>query len=227
MATEAERFLRKARESLASAEADIEAGRHNSAANRAYYAAFQAGIAALSHSAIRPDRGWDHKFVNSQFSGKLIWRRKVFSAGLADMLTTLFEVRVSADYRPDDVPARTATRSVNRAATLISDVTEFLKPTMRESRTEYGEEMATRISTREKSLDYVEEVRGLINARFPSAEFEVVEFGPKDFRLIVWVDGEDATIEVSESTAVRRTEILVKTGVWVVVLALDRTQRDN
>lgn len=47
MEPDARLFLLKARESLASAEADLKAGRFNSAANRAYYAAFQAAVAML------------------------------------------------------------------------------------------------------------------------------------------------------------------------------------
>ena len=71
--TEAERYLAKARESLASARANVKARRYNSAANRGYYAAFQAAVAALIHAGIRPDDDdWGHRFVMSQFSGKLI-----------------------------------------------------------------------------------------------------------------------------------------------------------
>ena len=65
--TEVERYLRKARESLASAAADVRAKRHNSAANRSYYAAFQAAVAALIHAGIqRPAATWQHRFVTSQ-----------------------------------------------------------------------------------------------------------------------------------------------------------------
>ena len=44
--TEAERYLAKASESLASARADNRARRYNAAANRAHYAAFQDAGAA-------------------------------------------------------------------------------------------------------------------------------------------------------------------------------------
>lgn len=103
MATEAERYLRKAQESLASAKADVRARRYNSAANRAYYACFQAAVAALIHADVRPaaragrQPDWDHKFVSSQFAGKLIWRRKLYPAEFRSALITLFELRLVAD----------------------------------------------------------------------------------------------------------------------------------
>src|SRR5439155_542520 len=82
--------LRKARENLASAEADLSAGRLNSAASRAYYAAFQAAVAALIEQGISPrGESWDHKFVISEFSGKLIRRRKVVSGRLTGTLDVL------------------------------------------------------------------------------------------------------------------------------------------
>ncbi|MEO8457072.1 MAG: HEPN domain-containing protein [Chloroflexota bacterium] len=77
MATEHERYLRKARESLASAQADVRARRSNSAANRAYYAAFQAAVAALIQHDIRPTGNWEHEFVANRFSGKLVWRMNI------------------------------------------------------------------------------------------------------------------------------------------------------
>lgn len=66
-------FLEKALESLAGAESEFVNGRYNNSANRCYYAAFQAAIAALQRAGVRPSRGqWGHEFVPSQFEGVLI-----------------------------------------------------------------------------------------------------------------------------------------------------------
>jgi uncharacterized protein (UPF0332 family) len=118
-------FLAKARESLASAEADLEAGRLNSAANRAYYAAFEAAIAALIEHGIRPrGRSWDHRFVISEFSGKLITRRKVVTARLTGVLDVLLQRRLRADYRPAPVSRREARDSTAKATDFLRNLEE-------------------------------------------------------------------------------------------------------
>ena len=83
---EAQADLPKAVESLASAQGDYAATRYNSCANRVYYACFQAAVAARLAVGIRPanPRGeWSHEFVQSQFNGLLITRRKLYPAALA------------------------------------------------------------------------------------------------------------------------------------------------
>lgn len=47
-------FLAKARESLEGTASELANGRHNNAANRSYYASFQAAIAALDLAGIHP-----------------------------------------------------------------------------------------------------------------------------------------------------------------------------
>jgi uncharacterized protein (UPF0332 family) len=125
---EADAYLAKAKESLASAEADLEAGRFNSAANRAYYAAFQASVAMLIEHGIRP-RGfaWDHRFVIGQFSGKLITRRKVVPARLTGTLDVLLKRRLRADYRPAAVSQRETRDSNAKAADLLKTLSEKLR----------------------------------------------------------------------------------------------------
>jgi uncharacterized protein (UPF0332 family) len=120
---EAEAFLRKARESLDSAEADLAAGRFNSAANRAYYAAFQAAISALlEHGIRRPGRSWEHRFVMSEFSGKLVSRRKIVSAKLGGKLELLMTTRLVGDYSPESVSRRVADRSLREAQTFLGEI---------------------------------------------------------------------------------------------------------
>ena len=123
MTPESEVFLRKARESLASAEADVRAGRSNSAANRAYYAAFQASVAVLIENGIRP-RGdaWHHRFVISQVSGKLIRRRKVLPAQLRGKLDLLLKLRLVADYREASVSSGDAQEALREARQVVDAI---------------------------------------------------------------------------------------------------------
>ena len=133
MIPEAQRYVAKARESLASAEADLRAGRLNSAASRAYYAAFQAAIAALIEHGIRPrGRSWDHRFVMSEFSGKLVTRRKVVPSKLGGKLELLMTTRLVADYGHDSVSKRATARSVKEAG-------GFLREFRREERMTNGD----------------------------------------------------------------------------------------
>jgi uncharacterized protein (UPF0332 family) len=115
-------FLAKARESLAAAEADLQAGRFNSAANRAYYAAFQASISLLIEHGIRPrGRTWEHRFVMSEFSSKLVTRRKVVSSTLGGKLELLMTTRLVADYSNDSVSKRASVRSVREAVGFLRE----------------------------------------------------------------------------------------------------------
>jgi hypothetical protein len=47
-------YLTKAEESLRGAESEFAQGRYNNAANRCYYACFQADVAALHHASVAP-----------------------------------------------------------------------------------------------------------------------------------------------------------------------------
>jgi uncharacterized protein (UPF0332 family) len=125
---DAEAFLAKARESLAAAEADLQAGRFNSAASRAYYAAFHAAVATLIEQGVGP-RGasWDHKFVISTFSGKLVRRRKLVPARFRGTLDTLFTARLFADYRANSVGRATARPSVTESRKLVDEIVRVLE----------------------------------------------------------------------------------------------------
>src|SRR5262245_29924667 len=120
-------YLSKARESLASAEVDYAAGRYNSCANRAYYACFQAAVAALLAEGLRPanPRGeWSHEFVQSQFNGLLIGRRKRYPLTLRRILRDTIEVREKADYTPAAVSARVAERVLRAAQSFVRTIEE-------------------------------------------------------------------------------------------------------
>ena len=113
-------FLVKAEESLAGAESEFVSGRYNNCANRAYYACFQAAIAALIRASIRP-RGaqWGHDFVQAEFNGRLINRRKLYPPTLRTTLSWNYALREKADYDPDQVTERRAARAVSRTEAFV------------------------------------------------------------------------------------------------------------
>ena len=82
-------YMAKAEESLIGGQTELVNGRYNNAANRFYYACFQAAVAALIRAGIRPTspRGeWSHALVEAQFAGVLIRRRKLYPAEAAASL---------------------------------------------------------------------------------------------------------------------------------------------
>ena len=219
--TEAERYLAKAKESLASARADNRARRYNSAANRAYYAAFQAAVAALINAGIRPaDDDWGHRFVMSQFSGKLIRRRKLLPRTLRPTLNNLFDRRVKADYRSVDTSRRTADDSARRAASLVRQVDKMGGSRgIAETKAKYeGRTMPTARETRRKAKAFVDEIKGLLTKEFPDCEFRLIERSPKDYRLIVRGSFRD-DVDIQDVLDGRTTDILVDHDIWIVILA--------
>lgn len=221
MATEAELYLRKARESLASAEADVEAGRHNSAANRSYYAAFQAAVAALIHWGVRsPDSEWAHRFVPQEFASKLIRGRKLFASSIGGHLETLFKLRIKADYESRDVAARPSKRAVDRARQMVHDVgSRMTELSAREVEAGYNVGMTTK--TREP-IEHVEEFKRRILAAYPDVEFKVIQRSERDFTIKIYGDYEDMDA-VAEALGTAGIDLLVDEDVWIVMIGLERT----
>jgi uncharacterized protein (UPF0332 family) len=121
----ADLILAKARASLAGAQSELEQRRFDNAANRAYYACFQAAIAALLRNRIRPlgsGNTWDHAFVQARFVGELINRRKRYASDLCETLSAAMRLRHKADYQYDDVTAEQAVRTVRRATRFVTEV---------------------------------------------------------------------------------------------------------
>jgi len=118
-------FLAKADENVTSATINFTSGRYNACANRAYYASFQAAIVALMRASIRPagvTAVWGHGFVQAQFAGQLVNRRKQFRPELRDVLTRLEALREKADYEATNVTQREARRALDLAQALVSAV---------------------------------------------------------------------------------------------------------
>jgi uncharacterized protein (UPF0332 family) len=126
-----ERYLLKAQESLQGAESELTAGRLNNVANRGYYAAFQAAVAALIDAGIPVQRDTDslisHRGVHSQFNGILISRRKVYPASLRSVLQKLLEERIVADYRSVGLSQSRAASVVRQARNFVASITSRLQ----------------------------------------------------------------------------------------------------
>ena len=122
---ETEAWLAKAMESLAGAASEHTNGRYNNATNRCYYACFQAAIAALLAAGITPSNphsGWGHAFVQAQFAGQLIGRRKLYPAELRNVLSRLLSLRQTADYEPRPIPQIQATRILRQARAFVAAI---------------------------------------------------------------------------------------------------------
>ena len=118
-------FVTKARESLAGAESEFANAQYNNVANRAYYACFQAAVAALDLASVRPPGGsnrWSHGFAQAQYAGLLINQRKLYPAALRDTFNELARVREQADYKTDTIGRARASRTLARAHDLVAAV---------------------------------------------------------------------------------------------------------
>jgi len=125
MVTDHLAYLEKAIESLAGAESEFANRRYNNCANRCYYAMFQAAVAALIVAGIRPVNvkgQWDHDFVQAQFSGVLIARRKLYPSSLASSLSKAALKRLLADYEIVAVSRVAAERTLQMARLFVSTV---------------------------------------------------------------------------------------------------------
>lgn len=121
---DAEIYLEKAGESLLTAESEMTYGRYNSCANRCYYACFQAAIAALLWEGIRPTGRWNHDFVQAQFAGRLVNRRKRYGAELRRTLFDLQRLRSTADYGTEMIDRTRASRALIRSRGFVAAVSK-------------------------------------------------------------------------------------------------------
>ena len=125
MVTDHLAYLEKAIESLAGAESEFANRRYNNCANRCYYAMFQAAVAALIAAGVRPTnvRGqWEHDFVQAQFSGVLIARRKLYSSDLAALFSEVAQRRLTADYDVAAISQTVAARALHKTRLFVSAV---------------------------------------------------------------------------------------------------------
>ena len=122
----AKALLAKARESLASAKADLRAGRLNGASSRSYYAMFHAARAALEMRGIATG-GQRHGAIIGRF-GRAFVKDGPLDPALGRALNKTLELRREGDYdlaSPDADDVRVALRD---AAALVEAISEFCAP---------------------------------------------------------------------------------------------------
>ena len=71
---------------------------------------------------MRPSGQWSHEFVQAQFVGQLINRRKRYDADLRRVLSDNQSLRDKADYRPELVTQTQASRALSRSRTFVHAV---------------------------------------------------------------------------------------------------------
>jgi uncharacterized protein (UPF0332 family) len=115
-------FFAKSEESLVSSEADFVANRFNRCARGSYYAAFQAAIAALIAEQILARGKWGHDFVQSEFGGRLVYRRKTYEAGFRALLPAAMRLRADADYTESRIHRRDIAPVLEEVRRLVAAV---------------------------------------------------------------------------------------------------------
>lgn len=120
-----ESFLERAKENLDAAEILLQHEKFNASANRAYYAAFHAAVAALFHFGHPTEI--DHKPVQSSFNRFLLHERKVFPANMRSELIQMLDVRGEADYRTG-LGRKKALMQLKQASQFLTTIFKVIAP---------------------------------------------------------------------------------------------------
>jgi uncharacterized protein (UPF0332 family) len=115
-------FFDKAEENLTAAQVGFDSGLYNACANRAYYAALHAAIAALACQGIKRNK-IDHGQVQADFSGELVRRRKIYPAKFRSYLPDIQFVRNQADYSSENV----SRKRVSRRLSMLKEFTAYIE----------------------------------------------------------------------------------------------------
>ncbi len=117
--------MTKALESLAGADSELANRRFNNCANRAYYACYQAAIAAVTRDGIQSTGvQWSHEGGASSFDGILINRRTRYGSDLRGTIDRIHAVRVRADYGLQYVSEVEMQRIIRRARSFVAAINE-------------------------------------------------------------------------------------------------------
>ncbi|MGG7054647.1 HEPN domain-containing protein [Nitrosomonas sp. ANs5] len=121
-------LMAKADTACSSARALLDLGDVDGAANRAYYAMFDAARAALlaSGAPVVPDIGRTHSGLIGAFSNFLVKNGPV-SKEVGRLLNRAHEIRLVADYKGDSVEPADAQEIVEQAETFVATMrAEFM-----------------------------------------------------------------------------------------------------
>ncbi len=116
----------KAHANLEAAQLCLDNDRQDASANRAYYAALQASVAALAHIGVKKDV-LKHEWVQAEFNGRLIKRAKMIPGKYKSYLPDMQAIRDIADYSSDEISKRTATNQLRKAMAMVRLIEEVLK----------------------------------------------------------------------------------------------------
>src|SRR5213078_3068647 len=113
---------------LAGAQLAVDHGQYNNAANRAYYAAFQAAIAALIGAGVAPPtpRYWSHDFVLREYCERHACRGRGFGPGSGTVLKALQDERLKADYEIELLERPSGERALALGQQFVASVRERL-----------------------------------------------------------------------------------------------------
>lgn len=112
-------FKAKAEQNLTVAEWCYQQGHYDACCNRAYYAMYQAAIAALAQEGITPTQDRiDHDWVQSQFVRYFCNQHKIFPR-FKSYLVDAQKRRDFADYTPESVPQRKAKQQLEWAKEFV------------------------------------------------------------------------------------------------------------
>jgi uncharacterized protein (UPF0332 family) len=114
-------YERKAAQSWAGAQAELEAGRYDNAVALAYYACFQRALTAMERAAIGYDRreGYSHGLVLETI-GRWMEEANVDQIG---SMRTLYDRRLTAQYRSAGLTASVARDAIALAGRILTFVT--------------------------------------------------------------------------------------------------------
>ena len=123
-------YLAKARATLTGAELELANALYNNALNRAYYACYQAAVAALVAEGVAtdPENYWPHDMVQARFAALLIDDLGRYPRSMRATLKAMFDERLKADYEPDLIDPKTATEALRRARAFVQVVAGRVGP---------------------------------------------------------------------------------------------------
>ena len=114
-------FLTKAKRNLQAAQLLFDHQMYDESANRAYYAAFQAALAALSNLGM-PVEGMSHEAAQAAFNTELIRKRKVYPGNFRSYLYELQTIRLDADYKLVFVSKKVASKQIKKAQEFVDRI---------------------------------------------------------------------------------------------------------
>jgi uncharacterized protein (UPF0332 family) len=122
-----QRVMDKAQKALASARILLDAGDTDGAANRAYYAMFDAAIAALSWAGADTEQAppKTHGGLITSFGQNLV-RTGRLPAECGRALNRVQELRLTADYLAEPVPLDKAKWAIEEADIFVTGIQQLL-----------------------------------------------------------------------------------------------------